>query len=313
MGLGRSPCQLHGNARAAGGWRSGFTLIELLVVIGVIALLVGLLLPAVQKVREAAARATCGNQLKQIGLALHHYHDENRKLPPSRVSDLHATWAVLILPYLEQQDLYKQWNLADTYYNQNNAARLTQVPQYFCPSRRSPGDTPESSTSGDQDDDSGGLGPQTPGALGDYGACNGTDNCDGADCDDKTYNGAFRAAYNQHGQALPTISFAQITDGTSNTILIGEKHVLRGAFGNGVLDSSIYNGDYPVAWSRSAGPSALVAENPEDTTKGFGSYHPGICLFILGDASVRSINNDTSPAIMALLANISDGHVVPPY
>ena len=104
--------------------RAGFTLIELLVVIGIIAILIGLLLPAVQKVREAAARVTCTNNLKQLGIAIHGYHEVNNKLPPSRVSDLHATWAVFIMPFIDQQAVYKEWNLDDTYYNQSAGARL---------------------------------------------------------------------------------------------------------------------------------------------------------------------------------------------
>jgi prepilin-type N-terminal cleavage/methylation domain-containing protein len=292
--------------------RGGLTLIELLVVLSIIALLVGLLLPAVQRAREAAARAACGNNLKQIGLALHMYHDANKKLPPSRFGDLHATWAVFLFPYLEQAPLYGKWNLVLSYYDQSDDARLTSVPVYYCPSRRAPGMV---SVAGDQNDDltPGSLGPFVPGALGDYGACTGTDNCDGADCDGRVYNGAFRSAYNQYGQPLGRVTFASITDGLSNTLFIGEKHVQINNFGRGLLDCSLYNGDYPTCSTRSAGPNYLLARSPQDSTLGFGSYHPGLCQFVFGDGSVRALSNATDPGVLALLANIADGQPIPDY
>src|SRR5262249_53437545 len=94
--------------------RAGFTLIEMLVVIAIISILVGLLLPAVQKAREAASRLSCLNNLKQLNLALHLYHDDYGTLPQARVGPQHATWAVLILPYIEQQNLHRQWQLDRT-------------------------------------------------------------------------------------------------------------------------------------------------------------------------------------------------------
>jgi type II secretory pathway pseudopilin PulG len=288
--------------------------VELLVVLAIVAVVIALLLPAVQRVREAASRITCANNLHQIGLAFHMYHDTYGYLPPNRLSDLHATWAVLILPYLEQSNLYSQWDLPQIYYAQSDIARLTTVPTYFCPSRRSASTPPGHSISGDQNDDIGStLGPFIPGALGDYATCTGTDNCDGADCDGHLYNGAFRSAMNQYGQFLGTVSFAQITDGLSNTLFAGDKHVPMQNFGLGPLDCSLYDGDYWMCSSRSAGPNYPPAQKPTDTVIGFGGYHSGICQFLLGDGSIRAIANGIDPNILSLLANIADGQPIPDF
>jgi prepilin-type N-terminal cleavage/methylation domain-containing protein len=154
--------------------RGGFSLIELLVVIAIISMLIGLLLPAVQRAREAANRLSCANNLHQIGLAMHLYHNNHESLPPVVHHDQGATWAVLILPYLEQETLFKEWDLNRTYYQQSDLARLSAVSNYFCPSRRSPTTPPAASISGDSPSDGPGGVPNVPGALGDYAACTGT-------------------------------------------------------------------------------------------------------------------------------------------
>ena len=126
--------------------RRGFTLIELLVVIAIIAILIGLLVPAVQKVREAASRLQCANNLKQIGLAMHNHHDTYRRLPPGGVQTgvngtaCYTNWAIEILPYIEQGPLYKQYNQSQLNTSAaNNLVGQQTVPVYLCPSDIHPG------------------------------------------------------------------------------------------------------------------------------------------------------------------------------
>jgi prepilin-type N-terminal cleavage/methylation domain-containing protein len=134
--------------------RTGFTLIELLVVIAIISIMMGLLLPAVQSAREAANRLHCGNNLKQIGLACHLYHDQFKRLPPSRTT-MHEgpSWAWLLLPSMEQDNLYRLWPPGWPYPGLAPGAPVTPdalavtaavmsspVQIYFCRSFRVPGD-----------------------------------------------------------------------------------------------------------------------------------------------------------------------------
>ena len=147
--------------------RSAFTLIELLVVIAIISILIGLMLPAVQRAREAANRISCANNMKQIGLAMHNYHSTFERLPPTRTFIGGPTWAVLLLNELEQNNLANQWVLQLPYGQQNNTARTTPVRSYFCPSRRASNSPPVYSLSGDLYGN-GASAQHVPGALGDY-------------------------------------------------------------------------------------------------------------------------------------------------
>ncbi|MBM3996355.1 MAG: DUF1559 domain-containing protein [Planctomycetes bacterium] len=300
------------------GRRRGFTLIELLVVIAIIAILIGLLLPAVQKVRAAAARMQCGNNLKQIGLAIHGYHDTKKELPPARLDyNGGATWCILILPFLEQEPLYKQWDITKQYYQQSAAVRQTALPVYFCPSRRSAGDTPLSTRDVPE---AGWSSANFPGSLGDYGCCEGdnnngqynTDQADGA-----MILAAYNSATNPAGGWFITkfysrTRFANITDGLSNTLLVGEKHVRLGTWGTTTGDGSIYNGDPGNQNAgRVAGASYPLARSRTDSYNlQFGSYHDGICQFVLCDGSVRSIDNSINGTTLGLLAARNDGQPV---
>jgi prepilin-type N-terminal cleavage/methylation domain-containing protein len=286
--------------------RRGFTLIELLVVIAIIGVLVALLLPAVQKVREAANRASCANNLKQIGLAIHNFHDSYNFIPPARVADPYASWAVIILPYLEQDALYRQWDTSKTYYDQTDLARTTVVKGYFCPSRRSP---MVSST-----DRLSGADPLRVGACGDYACCAG-DNAPDARWNTDAANGAMINGNLLNGRTITSPTrFASITDGLSNTFLVGEKQVPTGRFGMGnVNDGSVYNGDNFGAQARAAGPTMPLARIlTENLSSSFGSAHPSLVQFVMGDGRVIAVPPSISTTTLSRLAARADGQVIPP-
>src|SRR5262245_7208202 len=117
------------------GRRGAFTLVELLVVIAIIGILVALLLPAIQAAREAARRSQCMNNLKQIGIAAHNYHDTRRELPPMRVWDGDRTWLALLLPHMEEAQVLNLWDpKLGCFYDQPYELRTAIVNSYYCPS-----------------------------------------------------------------------------------------------------------------------------------------------------------------------------------
>ncbi len=285
--------------------RKAFTLIELLVVIAIISVLVGMLLPAVQKAREAAARISCANNLKQIGLAMHMYHNDTGRLPPSRLGPGMASWAVLILPYLEQDNLFRQWNVGLPYVLQTDLARQTSVKSYFCPSRRAAGEG--LSVWGDFADMNAPPDAQPtniPGALGDYAVV------------------IDRSGYDMPHEACPFVtgpfemgrglSLNAITDGLSNTLLVGEKQVPVSRHGYGVWDHSTYSGIMKGAM-RPAAATAPPTTNPHDTSYCFGSRHMTVVQFCFGDGSVRPIPVTINPYTYELLGMRNDGQVIPDW
>ena len=206
--------------------RFAFTLVELLVVVTLIALLIALLLPAVQAARETARQMQCSNHLKQMGLAIHQFHDLFGSLPPCYLSGRgHTTWAGLILPYIEQQTLYDAAKIGEgaSIYSLASSIYRTQVPIYYCPSRRTP---PQLSTN---DVTRWGVGP-TYGAMCDY-AINMGDGIGGywwntnrgitAMAQNATFTGSDPTWTCTNWKCVR--SFADVSDGLSNTLLVGEK------------------------------------------------------------------------------------------
>lgn len=328
-------------SRNCGSDRRAFTLVELLVVIAIIGVLVGLLLPAVQAAREAARRMQCSNNLKQLGLAAHNFESTLKGLPPLRLADNWATWAAIILPYCEQGNVLTLWDIKKRYFQQTPQAVRQNIPFYFCPSRRG---VPSTYSQGDVRNAVTAF-PDTPGGLSDYAASCGTvyTNYDGAivEC---IRNGPPTIIVNSVTRAIeqdtgarstlqtiveswkPRVRFGDITDGTSNTILWGEKHVRQTQLSGRGEDRSVFNGDQEIGpVSREAGHvldarGQVVSGSERPLAKGpldafrpsniFGSYHPGICQFALCDGSVRNISISVDLEVLARLAARNDGKVV---
>lgn len=320
--------------------RRGFTLIELLVVIAIIAILIGLLLPAVQKVREAAGRSACQNNLKQIGIAIQSYHGDLGTLPPDRIANDWATWAVLILPYVEQNNGYQAWNLQRRYAEQTTSGGIdpvaVRVKIYLCPSRRK--NSTKLSTEPAFDTATGASLTPRPGALSDYASVAGTANNDGAmkiaigqagivDGVQVSGNGKF----NNSGpgailqQWRGDLNLQRIIDGSSNTALVGEKHIRPNSFEGKNEDRSVYSSSNGNNYRRFLGqipdkpddkPNFIVADpksqatDPVPVNQCFGSVHPGVCQFVFADGSVRAIRNNMDIVNLTRMGVPDDGQVV---
>lgn len=303
--------------------RRGFTLVELLVVIAIIGVLVALLLPAIQAAREAARRMSCSNNLKQIGLGMHLYHDINNVLPPGIAPNATGNlgsqdgvflWSAIILPHVEQRGLYDQLGVDSNVLPNTLPIALLQTvtPLYRCPSAVSPdinegrstgfGDIATSDyvvTHSSFDPGNNPFGRNNSGGLVDYGGGGGN----GID----DFDGCFGISPNNNNEQVQ-VSFGNIEDGTSNTIMVGERAwnlnppltnwkvprsglalVAERANNRFAHDSASAAMAFSDGWLFNMASNASVTR--DNAYRGFSSDHPGGGQFCMVDGSVQFISD----------------------
>jgi len=380
-----------------GGNVTAFTLVELLVVIAIIGILIALLLPAVQAAREAARRTQCTNHLKQMGVAVHNFHDTYKGLPPSMINhEGSPSFWVFIMPFAEQTANYQlagpvpnqitvkhhRWWLgipegSNYCLTDDDRKGLASISYMKCPTRRSgtkicTGMSDSAGTSGFYTNDNFGCGPR-----GDYSiiysgdstitAPSSNDDSDDRDwfgrlmCPADTGNNKYRYSPFRGAKGRetgirtnwsPSIDFSAWKDGTSNQLIVGEKHIPKAFLDANTAEASDVDGTFLAtgnvySWGDFAYPynlhglpggrfnvarsiitrSPRLAKGPDDgwgvqsdgtegwvsdlnqtvPEYGFGSYHTGVCNFLLGDGGVTGVSTTVSSRVLGSYADIRDG------